>query len=89
MANQYKGFSKQEHMETSQEINEVCRKLVDLCDKIILAYGVSSKAGKEIQKLALSPNIMNDLKLNLENAYLREHSGNPDDSPYFDGRGNA
>ncbi|MCK9195476.1 MAG: hypothetical protein M0P16_00665 [Syntrophales bacterium] len=89
MAKQYKEFSKQEHLETSTAINAICKQLIDLSEKIIPAYGVSSTVGKEIQKLVLSPNIMSDLKLKLENAYLCEHGGKANESPYYDGRGYA
>ncbi|MCX6676310.1 MAG: hypothetical protein NTW84_07830 [Methanothrix sp.] len=87
MGKQYKGFSKQQHIEASQTINAVCKQLIELCDKIIPAYGVSSAVGKEIGKLVLTPNIMNKLKSTLDDAYLGEHGGEVDGSPYYDGHG--
>jgi hypothetical protein len=89
MGKQYKGFSKQEHIKASQAINEVCKQLIDLCDKIIPAYGVSSAVGKEIQKLVLSPNVMTRLKSKLDDAFFGEHGGDANESPYYDGHGHA
>lgn len=60
-----------------------------MSEKIIPVYGVSSAIGKEIQKLVLSPNIMNKLKSKLDDAYFDEHGGNANDNPYYDGRGHA
>lgn len=90
MSKRYKGFSKQEHDEAAKTINEICIQLNALSKKILPAYGVSSPTGKEIERLVLSPNVMNRLKSRLDDAYFREHDdGKPSDSPYYDGRGHA
>jgi len=89
MPKHYKGFSKQDHDEAAQAINTICKQLIGLCEKILLAYGVSSPIGKEIQGLALAPNVMNRLKSKLDDAYCSEHRGKANESPYSDGRGLA
>ncbi len=83
MTKQYKGFSKQGHIETSQAINEICRQLYVLSEKVTPAYGVSSAVGKIIERLVITPNVMDRLKSKLDDAYLGEHGGKPTDSPYY------
>lgn len=70
-------------METSNAINAIHKQLIDLSEKIIPAYGVSSPVGKELGKLIRMPNIMNELKSKLDDAYFAEHDGKANETPYY------
>lgn len=82
-----KSFTLDDHYKTSILINQMSLKLLKLYDQLIPIYGVSSAVGKEIERLAKSPNVLNSLKQSLENASATEHGGK--DNPYFDGRGHC
>lgn len=83
---QYKGFTLEQHKQAAEKINEIGRLLNELGNMVYPAYGVSSRIGKEMGRLNLSPNVMSRLKSRLDTAYGEER--HPDrDCPYYDGRG--
>lgn len=81
-------FTKEQHFDAANRINEICKLLIELYEIIDNHYAKSHTIGKAVWKLISSPNIMNSIKSRLDDEWFRI-GGTLEDCPYYDGRGHA